>query len=73
MQYPMNEKELLLRIRLVISAFVIGLVLSGLTAFPLETELRYLNEHSTMFPDSVKEWLKVIYHALHTTNSQFPF
>jgi hypothetical protein len=30
------------RVRLLLAAFIVGLVLSGLTAFPLETELRLL-------------------------------
>jgi hypothetical protein len=38
----MTQAELLRRIRFWLGAFIVGLVLSGLTAFPLRTELRGL-------------------------------
>ena len=36
------EAKLVHRIRVWLTLFTVGLVLSGLTAFPLETELRWL-------------------------------
>ena len=38
-----------------------GLFLSGITAFPLEAELKWLSEHSSIFPDLLKGWVERVY------------
>lgn len=53
--------------------FIIGLVLSGLTAFPLESELASLAKHASMLPSSLQEWLAKIYAAVKTTNENYPY
>lgn len=69
----MNNKTFLLRsIRIWIFIFIVFLVLSGVTAFPLETELGWLvnqfeNKESTMY-----HWLYNTYYAIKTTNQAFP-
>ena len=52
---------------------IIGLALSGLTAFPLETEVQWLTAHNSMYPHSVSAWLGTIYHAIKMTNRNFPY
>jgi hypothetical protein len=64
--------QLLTKIRLYIWIIIIGLVLSGLTAFPLETELKIISEHLSITNPFYK-WINNIYVALKTTNEKFPY
>jgi len=50
----------------------VALVLSGVTAFPVESELRWLLEHPTLVPAFSKIWLQNVYDALVITNSKYP-
>lgn len=68
-----HEKWLLVKIRTLISIFIFCLVLSGITAFPIETELRIAHGHLLLLPEFLRIWLDNAYHAIHTTNSNFPF
>jgi hypothetical protein len=52
----MNEKQLKTRIRIWLALFIIGLALSGITAFPIETELAFLSSHSAAFPATMATW-----------------
>lgn len=70
----------LLRIRLWLIVFMVGLVVSGVTAFPLETELRWavsvlhnpsiepLAQSTHLLP-----WIERVYQAVVQTNAQYPF
>jgi hypothetical protein len=71
------------RIRLWVLLFIIGLVLSGATAIPLETELNWLVQAtgaealvkapaSTSAPDWAV-WLVKVREALVDTNTRYPF
>ena len=60
--------------------FIVGLVLSGLTAFPLERELRWLTAvlgadppASSAAPSGVLRWLVIVRDALVETNARSPF
>ena len=76
----MTQSDHLRRIRFWLAVFIIGLVLSGVTAFPLETELsllvsilhagwlRPISELTGLLP-----WIERVYNALHTTNANYPF
>ncbi|MDN3658823.1 hypothetical protein QWZ08_24480 [Ferruginibacter paludis] len=63
---------LLKKIRLLIVFFIIALILSGVTAFPVETELRWLQHHPSMAPEFAKAWLQNVYVALVETNAKYP-
>jgi hypothetical protein len=63
---------LLKKIRLLVLFFIIALILSGVTAFPVETELKWLLNHSTLVPNFAKDWLQNVYAALQQTNAQYP-
>jgi hypothetical protein len=59
---------------------IAGLVLSGVTAFPLETELRWLllilrSTSMRSFAECIHllPWIERVYGALSTTNKHFPF
>lgn len=68
----MNATEIKIRSRLkiYIAIIIAGLALSGITAFPLETELAYLiNDRSS----ALQQWLNKVYIAIKTTNKNYPF
>ncbi len=53
--------KLVLKIRLIIIFFMIVLVLSGITAFPVETELRWLLANKNLIPDTFEPWLQKVF------------
>lgn len=75
-----GRAALLGRIRIWLALFIAGLVLSGLTAFPLEHELRILN-HALGVPAQIPPspepalhtWLRKVQDALIDTNRRYPF
>ncbi len=67
------EFKLRRKIKFLISLFIIGLVISGLTAFPIETQLQIAVQNLTVFPDFVQPWLQTVYQAVKTTNSNYPY
>lgn len=76
----MARSQLLLRIRCLLALFIAGLVLSGLTAFPLETELDLVAgmlgiRDAEMPPvaDGLRHWVATVRHGLHATNRDYPF
>jgi hypothetical protein len=76
----MNRNEILLRrIRLLLFIFVTGLVLSGVTAIPLETELDFLtraihaNGGVELQRSEWSHWFDRIRDALVATNAKYPF
>jgi hypothetical protein len=64
--------SLLKKIRLLIVFFIVALILSGVTAFPVETELQWLQQHPSMVPAFAEIWLKDVYAALVETNAKYP-
>jgi hypothetical protein len=69
----MNEEQLKKRIRIWVALFIIGLALSGITAFPIETELVFLSAHSTIFPAAMGHWINTVYDAVKDTNQKYPY
>lgn len=70
---PSLEKNLRKKIRFLIILFIIGLLVSGVTAFPIETQLSIVVKHKCLFPETIQQWLNTVYHAVKETNSNFPF
>ena len=75
-----TNPALLLRYRLVLGFFVIGLILSGLTAFPLLTELRLLaswlgitNPADYANLTGLQHWIAHVLFGLEQTAAHFPF
>lgn len=64
---------LLFRIRLIITLFVIGLVLSGITAFPIQTQLDWAVAHMAWAPAGLQAWLSTVHQAVSDTNASYPF
>jgi len=76
----MTRESLLRRIRILLGVVAVGLVLSGLTAIPLETELRWLTRVLGASPRSTPEefsgllkWLVTVRDAVVDTNTRYPF
>jgi hypothetical protein len=53
--------------------FIVGLILSGVTAFPIETGLFYVKQYMSILPIAMQEWINKVYIALHETNEKYPF
>lgn len=77
----MSERRALLRrIRVWLVVFIICLVLSGLTAFPLVTEVHLIHDALTSWAAPVadalpvlREWLERVREGLDATAAQYPF
>jgi hypothetical protein len=61
------------RIKVCIWIMIAGLALSGLTAFPIETELGILARLPSGWHGTMPNWLNVIYHAVKYTNQTYPY
>lgn len=68
------------RYRLVLGFFIVCLILSGLTAFPLLHELRLMGatlgiqDHAAYQQhEGLKHWIGYVWHGLEVTQAQFPF
>ena len=57
----------LTKIRVAIVVFVSLLILSGVTAFPLRTEMDFLIAHKNSFPDSLANWIQKVYDSVKQT------
>jgi hypothetical protein len=76
----LQKSEHLRAIRLWLSCFIAGLILSGVTAFPLEAELHWflLFLHTSPLRQTAEythllPWITRVYDALSMTNKRFPF
>jgi hypothetical protein len=75
-----RTEQLERRVRVLLFLLIVGLALSGLTAFPLETELRWLTGMLGAGPGThpqdlggVLRWLVTVRDALVATNARYPF
>ena len=80
MEREKSVSRLRRRIRILLILFVAGLVLSGLTAFPLDTELRILCSFLHIDPSASPEnyvggrhWIATVAAALRETGAKYPF
>jgi hypothetical protein len=75
-----SQEVLRRRIRPLLVLFVLGLTLSGITALPLEAELRYLGDLldvdagvSSGHASGLQIWIKTVRDGLSETYSRYPF
>ncbi|MGZ6519971.1 MAG: hypothetical protein ACXVED_20505, partial [Bacteroidia bacterium] len=66
-----TDNQLKSKIRKWIVLFIVFLILSGVTAFPIETELSFLVNHYSSFPEFMQVWLLKIYNAVKETNTNY--
>jgi len=64
--------KLINKIRMLIIFFIVALILSGITAFPVQTELHWLLDHPALIPTFAEKWLQDVYAALVETNTKYP-
>jgi hypothetical protein len=67
------EEILRKQIRNWIIFFIVGITLSGITAFPIETELNFLQAHAGYFPAYLQDWIHRVYIGVKETNASYPF
>src|SRR5574339_204532 len=67
--------RLLSEIKRLIMLFIAGLVISGVTAFPIETELTWGMQllQKIQFPSSIVQWIELVYNGVRETNGSYPF
>ena len=76
---PVDAERLVRRIRVWLVLFIIGLVLSGVTAFPLERETEILIQvfHVSAAPaggePALHTWLRRVHEGIVQTNRSYPF
>lgn len=68
-----NEDKLRKQIKNLIILFIVGLVISGITAFPIESELAIVNANTSSFPDYFQNWINEVYLAVKSTNENYPY
>lgn len=76
----MQTPDHLRRIRCWLAIFIVGLILSGVTAFPLQTEIGWLVSlfHSSALQAIAQStgllpWIERVNDALRNTNAHYPF
>jgi len=70
-----NVTTLNQNIRRIIVLFIVGLVLSGLTALPIESQLHWAHDNiskSNLFIPII-QWIEFIYRGVKETNMKYPF
>ena len=66
-------KKIIFKIRFIIGGFIIFLVLSGITAFPIETELNWLSNFIGNGAGPISRWFNKIHLAIVQTNLNYPY
>lgn len=76
----MTQADYLRRIRFCLAIFIAGLVFSGITAFPLQTELGWLVSllhtnglRAVAQSTHLLPWVERVHNGLVATNAQYPF
>jgi hypothetical protein len=64
--------KLITRIRLLLVFFIVALILSGVTAFPVETELRSLLGHLDQMPPWLASFITTAHEGMRFTNAHYP-
>lgn len=76
----MNIKSPLVKVRILIGIFIVALLTAGFTAFPLESEIRFLCkllnisiEEPGLNEGVLSYWLALVAQGLIATNQAYPF
>src|ERR1700727_2730650 len=69
-----TAQQLSRKVKRLILLFIIGLCLSGITAFPLLQEISFLyNKISPHAPAFIQVWITKVYNGIKADNSSYPF
>lgn len=71
----MDRQKLRREIRILLYVFVSGLVVSGITAFAIQTELTFAHELIAHFKLSnpLSRWIETVYHGTSEVEKNYPF
>lgn len=69
----MDDSKRLKRIRVLLLGFIIGLALSGITAFPLTWELKILVDNFGQGDSGTAIWLRKVQEGLVSNDANYPF
>jgi hypothetical protein len=69
----MKTKSEFQSIRRWIAVFIMLLILSGVTAFPIQTEINFMMQYKNLFPDFMLDWLVKIQSGVNDVYSKYPF
>ena len=71
----MNEQKLKREIRILLYVFVTGLVVSGITAFPIHTQLVYAHKlfESFHLNNPLTQWIDTVYRGVDEADRNYPF
>lgn len=79
MEKNLTEKQLLTRIRLLVIFFIGALIVSGITAFPLTMELKFMHDFIIENPNLIQPdgqlgtWLLFVYEGVNNSSQLYPF
>lgn len=70
-----NVKKLKREVRFLLYVFVAGLMVSGITAFPIHTGLTYLHDQIAHFKldNGLSRWIETVYQGVNEVDSNYPF
>jgi hypothetical protein len=68
-----NELSILRSVRRWLIVFIVLLMVSGITAFPLEWELGLLVPYAEYLPAGIQHWYMDVYYAIKDTNAHYPY
>jgi hypothetical protein len=68
-----NKEKLHRQIKRIATLFITLLVLSGVTAFPLQTELNFLVDYLEADSGILYQWISEVSYAINFINNNYPF
>lgn len=70
-----DEQKLRREIRILLYVVIIGLILSGITAFPIHTEVAYARDLIAYFKldNSLSQWMETVYKGVDEVHRNYPF
>lgn len=70
-----DQTRLLKEVRLLIILFMVGLIVSGVTAFPIESQLKIAHDfiQQQHRDNALAVWLEKVYEGVRVTYEHFPF
>jgi hypothetical protein len=70
-----GEQKLMRETRILLSVLIVGLIASGLTAFPIQTELSYAHDliASFNFDNFFSQWIETVHRGVNETDKKYPF
>lgn len=69
----MEIKKIQQQIRLLVLFFIAGLLFAGITAIPLQAELKWMIKNEAYFPEWMDIWVLNVYNGIAATDAQYPF